>query len=55
MDGLSDLTELEDTAPSIPNPEVLVSETLPQLPRQYGCPAFEALTGIEKLDVSLRF
>lgn len=54
MDSLSDLTELEDTVPSVPNPDVLVPEMLPRLPRQYGCPAFEALTGIEKLSVSLR-
>lgn len=55
MDSLSDLTELEGTPPSVPNPDVIVSEPLPRLPRQYGCPAFEALTGIDKLDVSLRF
>jgi hypothetical protein len=50
---MSDLTELEDPAPPAPKPDAPVSETLPGLPRQYGCPAYEALTSMEKLEVSL--
>lgn len=49
---MSDLTELEDPAPSAPQPDAPVSETLPGLPRQNGCPAYEALTSMEKLEVS---
>ncbi|KAF8621499.1 hypothetical protein AX15_007734 [Amanita polypyramis BW_CC] len=53
---LSDLTELDDSAMLLAlQPDARRSKMLQSPPRQHGCPAFEGLTNMEKLDPSFRF